>query len=110
LTLNIISFVDRDMVMHYFGGSIGHLKNTPPQQVPGFNPINPSSKEMTMEEGNNDDELDMSEGNEDNEDDDDDSDDSDDGGDQTDEDEDDESGRSGDEEEEGEGDYGYALL
>jgi hypothetical protein len=101
------------MVMHYFGGSIGYLKNTPTQQVPGFNPIDPSSEEMTMEEGNNDDELDMSEGDIDNEDDDDDSDDSDDsdeGGDQTVEDEDDESGRSGDEEEEGESNYGYASL
>ena len=124
------------MVMRYFGGGIGHLKNTLPQQVPGFDPINTSSEEMTMEEGNNDDdpsdtdedlgtvqqpsrdiinisELDtMSEGDEgnedDDEDDDDDSDDSDEGGDQTDENEDDESGLSGNEEEEGEGDYGYA--
>jgi hypothetical protein len=94
LTLNIISFVDRDMVMRYFGGGIGHLKNTPPQQVPGFDPIDPSSEEMAMEEGDNDDgpsgtnedlgtivqqpsrdivinsgELDMSEGDEANEDD-----------------------------------------
>ena len=137
IELNIISFVDRDMVMRYFGGGIGHLKNTPPQQVPGFDPIDPSSEERTVEEGDNDDdpsgtnenlgtivqqpsrdiitnsgELDISEGDEDNEDededDDDDSDDSDEGGDQTDEDEDEESGRSGNEEEEGEGDYGYA--
>jgi len=120
--------------MRYFGGGIGHLKNTPPQQVPGF--VDPSSEEMAMEEGDNDDdpsgtnedlgpmvqqpsrdiiinsgELDMSEGDEDNEDDDDDSDSSDEGGDQTDEDEDedeDEDDKSGDEEEEGEDDYGYA--
>jgi hypothetical protein len=103
LTLNIISFVDRDMVMRYFGGGIGHLKNTPPQQVPGFDPIDPSSEEMAMEEGDNDDdpsgtnedlgtivqqpsrdiiinsgELDMSEGDEDNEDDEGDEDDDDD--------------------------------
>ena len=32
--------------MHYFGGRIGHLKNTPPQQVP----IDPSSKDMTVDE------------------------------------------------------------
>ena len=80
--------------MHYFGGGIGHLKNTPPQQVPGSNPIDPNSEEMAMEEGGNGDdpsgtnedlgtivqqpsrdtiinsgELDMSEGDEDNEDD-----------------------------------------
>ena len=137
LTLNIISFVDRDMVMRYFGGGIGHLKNAPPQQVRGFDPINPSSESeseemtMAMEEGDEDDdpsganedlgtivqqlsrdismgELDMSEDDEDNEDDDDDSDGDDEGGDPTDEDEDEESGRSCDEEEEAETDYGYA--
>ena len=118
--------------MRNFGGSIGHLKNTPPQQVPGFDSdlINPSSEEMAIdsEEGDNDDdpsgtnehiiinsgELNMSKGEEDNEDeegdenDDDNNNDSDEGGDQMDEDEDDESGCSGDEEEEGEDDYGYA--
>jgi hypothetical protein len=48
--MNIVSFVDRDMVMHYFGGGIGHLKNVPPQQVPGFDPIDPGSEEMPVEE------------------------------------------------------------
>jgi hypothetical protein len=43
------------MIMRYFGGGIGHLKNTPSQQVPRFDPINPSSQEMTMEESDNDD-------------------------------------------------------
>jgi hypothetical protein len=39
------------MVMRYFGGGIGHLKNTPPQQVP----INPSSEEMAVDEEDDDD-------------------------------------------------------
>ena len=39
--------------MRYFGGGIGHLKNTPPQQVPGSDPIDPNSEEMAMEEGGN---------------------------------------------------------
>jgi hypothetical protein len=39
------------MVMRYFGGGIGHLKNTPPQQVPGFDP---SSEEMAVEEDDDD--------------------------------------------------------
>ena len=50
LSSNVVSFVDRDMVMHYFGGGIGHLKNTPPLQVPGFDPIDPNSDEMTVED------------------------------------------------------------
>jgi hypothetical protein len=55
LIWNIISFVDRDMVMRYFGGGIGHLKNTPPQQVPGFDPIDPSSEEMAVNDDDDDD-------------------------------------------------------
>jgi len=51
--MNVVSFVDRDMVMRYFGGGIGHLKNAPPLQVPGFDPIDPSSEEMAVEEDNN---------------------------------------------------------
>ena len=39
--------------MRYFGGGIGHLKNTPPQQVPGFDPIDPTPEEMAVEEDNN---------------------------------------------------------
>ena len=50
LSSNVVSFVDRDMVMRYFGGGIGHLKNTPPLQVPGFDPIDPGSDEMAVED------------------------------------------------------------
>jgi hypothetical protein len=123
------------MVMRYFGGGIGHLKNTPPKQVPGFDPIDPSSEKLAVEEEGDDDnhcsgtnedlgaivqqpsrennlngELEVGDDDENDtdEDDDEDSDEGDEGGDQTDEDEDDESGRSGDEEEEGEDNYGYA--
>lgn len=126
------------MVMRYFGGGIGHLKNTPPQQVPGFDPINLSSEEIAMEEEDSDDlDPDSNEGpssfvqqpsedviinslgevevlvGEDDKDeeevDDSDSDDDDEGGDQTDE--DDESGSSsGRSEEEGVDDDGYASL
>jgi hypothetical protein len=42
------------MVMHYFGGGIGHLKNAPPLQVPGFDPNDPSSEEMAVEDDDND--------------------------------------------------------
>ena len=52
--MNVASFVDRDMVMRYFGGGIGHLKNTPPLQVPGFDPIDPSFEEVAVEDDNND--------------------------------------------------------
>lgn len=49
------SFVDRDMVMRHFGGGIGHLKNAPPLQVPGlFDPIDPSSEEMPVEDDDDD--------------------------------------------------------
>jgi len=57
--VNVVSFVDRDMVMRYFGGGIGHLKNAPPLQVPGsgFDLIDPSSylEGITVEEDDNDD-------------------------------------------------------
>lgn len=126
--MNVVSFVDRDMVMRYFGGGIGHLKNAPPLQVPGFDPIDPSFEEMTVEDndddpcsGTNEDlgavvqqpsrdvvmngelvQLEVGEDDEDDEDEDEDEDDedsdNDEGGDQTDEDEDGE----------GEDDYGYA--
>ena len=42
------------MVMRYFGGGIGHLKNTPPLQVPGFDPIDPISDEMAVEDDDDD--------------------------------------------------------
>jgi hypothetical protein len=114
LIWNVVSFVDRDMVMRYFGGGIGHLKNTPPQQVPGFDPIDPSSEEMAVEVEDDDDDddpctgsgtnedLGMRVGEDDDKDDEEDDEDSDDdeGGDQSDEDE-------GDEEED---DYGYASA
>ena len=107
--------------MRYFGGGIGHLQSTPPQQVPGFDPIHPGSDEMAVEDDDDDpcsgtnedlgtvvqpsrdvfmnDELVQLEAGEDDEEDDEDSEDE--GGDQTDEDE--------DEDEEGEDDYGYAC-
>ena len=37
--------------MRYFGGRIGHLKNTPPLQVPGFDPI---SDQMAAEDDDDD--------------------------------------------------------
>ena len=114
--------------MRYFGGGIGHLKNVPPLQVPGFDPIDPSLEEMAVENdddpcsGTNEDlgavvqqpsrdvvmnsselvQLEVGEDDEDDEDDEEDDEDSDDdgGGDQTDEDEDGE----------GEDDYGYASV
>ena len=54
--MNVVSFVDRDMVMHYFGGGIGHLKNAPPLKAPGFDlgPIDPSSEEMAVEDDDDD--------------------------------------------------------
>jgi hypothetical protein len=118
--MNVVSFVDRDMVMRYFGGGIGHLKNAPRLQAPGFDPFDPSSEEMAVEEEDDDDpcstavlqpsmnvvmnggemvQLEVGEDDEDDEDDEEDDEDSegDEGGDQTDEDED-----------EGEDDYDYA--
>ena len=40
--------------MRYFGGGIGHLKNTPLQQVRGFDPIDPTPEEMAVEEDDDD--------------------------------------------------------
>jgi hypothetical protein len=122
LSLNVVSFVDRDMVMRYFGGGIGHLKNTPPLQVPGFDPVDPGSDEDDDDEpcsGTNDDpdavvqqpskdvvmnggELVQLEVGEDDEDDEDDEED--------DEEEDDEGGDQTDEDGEGEDDDGYATA
>jgi hypothetical protein len=126
-----VSFVDRDMIMHYFGGGVGHLKNAPPQQAHRSDPVDPDSEEMEVEdeEGNtggntrgdsqdifmsNAEELEVGEDDEekgqvdnDNEDDYDDIDDDDDGNDDEDhlEDEDEESACGGDENEDE--DYGY---
>jgi hypothetical protein len=46
-----VRFVDRDMIMRYFGGGVGHLKNTPPQQA---HRLDADSEEMEVEdeEGN----------------------------------------------------------
>ena len=100
--------------MRYFGGGIGHLKNTPLQQVP----IDPSSEDMAVDEEDDDvphtsenedlgtiDDMIISDELEDHEDDHgiDSDDDSDEGEEQTVEDED--SGCSDDDE-----DYGYATL
>jgi hypothetical protein len=90
------------MVMRYFGGGIGHLKNTPPQQVPGYNPIDPTSEEMAVEE---DEDLGTVVQQPSNDDEDEDDSDSDEGGDQTDEEEDSEG-----EDSEGEDNYGYASA
>ena len=49
----IASFVDRDMIMRYFGGGIGHLNNTPPQQADPLG-SNLNSDEMDMEENEDD--------------------------------------------------------
>jgi hypothetical protein len=120
--VNVVSFVDRDMVMRYFGGGIGHLKNAPPMQELGTDPIDTNSEEMPVEEddddpcGTNEDlgtivqqpSKDVMNGDDEDEEDNDDSDDDeedddsdgDEDGDQTDEDED----------EEGEDDYFYASA
>jgi hypothetical protein len=44
-----ISFVDRDMIMRYFGGGVGHLKNTPPQQVHRSDAVDIDSDSEEME-------------------------------------------------------------
>ena len=46
----VVSFVDRDMIMRYFGGGVGHLKNTPPQQAHRSDPVDPDSEEMEVDE------------------------------------------------------------
>jgi hypothetical protein len=130
LTLSIVSFVDRDMVMRFFGDGIGHLKNAPPQQVPlasseeveedsDNNPCNStngtivqqSSRDVVM----NSTELEVSEGggdeDEDEDEDNDDDDDDDDGNNNNDSDDGNEGGDQTDEDEdedEDEDDYGYA--
>jgi hypothetical protein len=118
--VNIVSFVDRDMVMRYFGGGIGHLKNAPPLQVLGFGPIGINSEEMPVDDDDGDpfsrgdtiedlgtivqqpskDVVNGDDEDEDHDEEDDDDSDGDEDGDQTDEDED----------EEGEDDYGYASA
>ena len=104
--------------MRYFGGGIGHLKNTPPQQVP----IDPSSEDMAVDEEDDDvlcasenedlgtidnimisDELEITEDHEDDHDDHGDDDSDDDGDEGEDEDEDEDSSCSDEE------DYGYAT-
>ena len=107
--MNVVSFVDWDMVMRYYGGGIGHLKNTPLQQVPGCDPIDPSSEEMAVEDEDKDNCDPCSGTNEDDEDDEDEND-------KEDSDEEDSDGNEGDsedqtdedEDEEGEDNYGYA--
>ncbi|KAF5316669.1 hypothetical protein D9619_006659 [Psilocybe cf. subviscida] len=47
-------FVDRDMMMRYFGGGIGHLNNTPPQQARGSDLFDLNSNETAMEDEDND--------------------------------------------------------
>ena len=49
-----VSFVDRDMIMRYFGGGVGHLKNTPPQQAHRSDPVDPDSEEMEIEDEEDD--------------------------------------------------------
>jgi hypothetical protein len=46
-----VSFVDWDMIMRYFGGGVGHLQNTPPQQGHRLDPspVDPDSEELEME-------------------------------------------------------------
>jgi hypothetical protein len=43
------------MIMRYYGGGIGHLNNTPPQQAHRSDPLNPNSDEMAVEEDEEDD-------------------------------------------------------
>jgi hypothetical protein len=43
------------MIMRYYGGGIGHLNNTPPQQAHRSDPLDPNSDEMAMEEDEEDD-------------------------------------------------------
>jgi len=40
------------MIMRYYGGGIGHLNNTPPQQA---DPLDSNSDEMNVEEGEEED-------------------------------------------------------
>jgi hypothetical protein len=52
----VLSFADRDMIMRYFGGGIGHLGNSPRHQVDSEPPdTEPEDLEGEMEisDGNN---------------------------------------------------------
>jgi hypothetical protein len=125
-----VSFVDRDMIMRYFGGGVGHLKNTPPQQAHRLDPVDPDSEEMEIEDeedntdgntrgdpqdiimsngelevGDNDKEK----GQDDNDDETDNNNNDDDDSDDEDEDEEDEESAHGGDKNEDE-DYGYSLL
>jgi hypothetical protein len=124
-----VSFVDRDMIMRYFGGGVGHLKNTPPQQVHGSDPVAPDSEEMEVDDEEGDTggntrgdprdiimsngELEVGEddeekGQDDNDDETDDNDNGDDNDDESDEEDEDEGfARGGDENEDEDYDYGY---
>ncbi|KIM40441.1 hypothetical protein M413DRAFT_28273 [Hebeloma cylindrosporum] len=127
-------FIDQDMIMHYFGGGVGHLKNTPPQQARlDADPGDLNSEEIEVDEdegevhGNvareglcdvimNNRELEVADddeeaGREDNDEDDedDDNDENDDDNDEENEDEDEGLGRGGeDDDDDKEGDYGYS--
>jgi hypothetical protein len=116
-----VSFVDRDMIMRYFGGGVGHLKNPPPQQAHRLEPVDPDSEEMEVEDEEGDTgentmgdpqviimsngELEVGEDDEEKGQDDNDDENDDDESDDEDEDEEDEEARGGDEDE----DYGYGL-
>jgi hypothetical protein len=52
----VLSFVDRDMIMRYFGGGIGHLGNSPRHQVDSEPPDTEPEElegEMEISDGNN---------------------------------------------------------
>ena len=49
-----VRFVDQDMLMRYFGRGVGHLKNTPPQQGHGLDPVDSHSEEMEVEDEEDD--------------------------------------------------------
>jgi hypothetical protein len=38
------------MIMRYFGGGVGHLKNAPPQQAHRSDPVDPDSEVMEVED------------------------------------------------------------
>ena len=126
-----VSFVDRDMIMRYFGGGVGHLKNTPPQQVHRSDPVDPDSEEMEVEDeeddtggntrgdlqdiimsngelevGEDDEEKGRDDNDDETDDDDDDDGDDDESDDEDDEDEDEESAHGGDENEDEDYSYG----
>ena len=126
-----VSFVDRDMIMRYFGGGVGHLKNTPPQQAHRLDPVDPDSEEMEVEDeeddtggntrgdlqdiimsngelevGEDDEEKGRDDNDDETDDDDDDDGDDDESDDEDDEDEDEESAHGGDENEDEDYSYG----